>query len=186
MKNLALFMVGLIAFACSCSSNKNIANISVNLNYTNTEQVPTVTGYPYGTALPTGGMSLAFPTISTPTNSASDMSEYHTSSSNLVSVTLDSLNLQITAPAGQNFNFLDSIELYLAGTGLPEQLLAYNYNVPKGQTTVALTPAPNFNIKNYFLLDTMNILTNMHINAVPLAGTTVNINSTFVMVANPL
>ena len=185
MKKIAVVLAVVMGLFGGCKPISNLTAITVDLDYTQQVQMPAVSGYAYGTPLP-AEFTVGLDAIPVPTNSAADLSQYHTSANNLTSVMLKSMNLQITAPTGQNFDFLDSIQIYLSGTGLTQQLMAYDYNIPKGQTTITLTPVAGFNIKPYFLLDTMYVGTTLHINAIPQTGTAANINSVFTMVANPL
>jgi len=94
--------------------------------------------------------------------------------------------MQILSPATQNFDFLDTVQLYMSAPMLPEVLMAYQYNIPKGSTTLNLTTITEVDMKSYFLADTMYLRMRTYINAVPASGTQLNIATTFHMIANPL
>jgi hypothetical protein len=65
-------------------------------------------------------------------------------------------------------------------------LLASDYSIPKGQTTLVLNIGNDVNLKNYFLQDTIYFRMTAHINSVPYSGRRLNIASVFHMLANPL
>jgi len=148
--------------------------------------VPQIAGDTAGVALPPGGASLPFPTFPVVTNSQQYISQYKTSTDKIVSFDLSSMQVQILSPSTENFDFLDSIQIYISAANQPEVLVAYQYSVPKGQTTLSLAVPSGLNLKNYFIQDTMYFRVNSHINAVPASGTTLNIASSFNLVANPL
>ncbi len=72
------------------------------------------------------------------------------SSSKLIEqVTLTSLNLVINTPANGNFNFLNSIEIYLSSPNQSEILVASRYDIPEDNaTTLALNPETT-NLKEF-------------------------------------
>ena len=136
--------------------------------------------------LPSGGLELPFPAVSVPTNAQQLFNQYHASSKNLVSADLSSLSLQMLSPAGQNFDFLDSVQVFVSAADQQEVMIAYSNGVPKGQTTLNLTAVPGVNLKNYIVQDTISIRLSAHINAVPASGSQVKLSASFHVVANPL
>jgi len=175
-----------VACFAGCSKIKQLANINVNIPYSAQVTVPAVEGDTAGFPLPPGGVTLAFPSISVATNSQQYIAEYNTSTDKILNVDLQNLALQILAPANQNFNFLDSVEIYLSAPNQPQVLVAYAYNVPKGLTTLNLTTETGVNLKSYFIQDTIVFTMSAHVNAIPASGTQLNIASTFHLLANPL
>lgn len=180
-----MFIV-LIGIAAGCKKLKQLANISVTIPYTQQVTVPQIAGDTAGVALPGGGASLPFPAFPVVTNSQQYIAQYKTSTDKIVSFDLSSMQVQILSPAGQNFDFLDSIQIFVSANNQPEVLVAYQYNVPKGAATLNLIATPNVNLKSYFIQDTMYFRIGSHINAVPASGTRLNIVSSFNLVANPL
>jgi hypothetical protein len=178
--------IALVTLFAGCNKIKQLANINVNIPYNAQVTVPTVEGDTAGFPLPPGGVTLPFPTLAVPTNSQQYIAEYNTSTDKILNVDLQSLALQILSPASQNFNFLDSVEIYISTSTLPEMLVAYDYNVAKNATTLDLTAETNLNLKTYFIQDTIIFRISTHINAIPASGTQLNIASTFHLLANPL
>lgn len=185
-KTIGLMIMITLVIAAGCKKVKDLANISVNIPYTQHVSIPNNTGYDYGFPLPGGGLDIALPVVPVPTNSKAYLDQYHTNSDKLIKVDLNSLSLELTAPATQNFDFLDTVRLYISAPGQPEALVAYKYGVDKGMKALTLTANSDVNLKNYFLADTMYFRTGMHINAVPAPGAEMDIKSVFNLVANPL
>ena len=164
----------------------NNLNINVNIPYNQQVTVPQVAGDTFGMDLPAGGISLAFPVVPLATNSQTYITQYNTSADKIVEVDLDSFALQILSPGSQNFDFLDSVQLYLSAPSQPEVLVAYNYKVSKGQNTLNLNTITSVNLKNYFIQDTLYLRISTHINAIPATGTQINSYTVFHMLANLL
>ena len=182
---IALTTVAAITFFSGCSKVKSLANINFDIPYNQQISVPS-SGYAYGTPLPAGGVLLPFPAVPVPTNSKQYIEQYHTSTDKILNVNLKSTSLQIVSPAGQNFDYLDNIEVYVATGSQPEILLASQSNIAKGLTTLDLTTSTNINLKEYFLADTLYFRMNAHINAVPAIGEQLMLSSVFHVLANPL
>ena len=72
------------------------------------------------------------------------------SSSKLIeSVILTELNLTINNPTNGNFNFLNSIEIYLSSPNQPEILAAWQYDIAEDNATVLKLNTGNTNLKEY-------------------------------------
>ena len=181
-------MSGIACFALltGCNKIKNLATIDVDLPYSKEFSTPTVAGYPAGTPLPAGGLTLSFPTVPMATNSKEYITKYNTSIDKINTVYLKKLALQVVTPTGDNFNYLDTIRLYLSTATIREVLVAYAYNVPKNQSELTLTTLTDVNLKNYYVEDTVYFRMDTHINAVPPTGQVLNLATVFHLQANPL
>lgn len=73
--------------------------------------------------------------------------------------TLQSLNLEITAPADQTFDFLNEIEIYIKAEGLEEALLASKYNIPENVGNSLSLESSGINLKEYIKKETYSIKT---------------------------
>jgi len=131
-------------------------------------------------------VELPFPTIRVATNSQQYADQYHTSLSKIVSVYMGTINMQITNPYSQNFDFLDTVQFYISTQDQPEVLVAYDYNIPKGLKSINLAIVPGVNLKDYITSDSISVRLNAHINAVPAPGTQVLSSGNFHVTANPL
>jgi hypothetical protein len=68
------------------------------------------------------------------------------------SANLKSLTLTVTAPSaapGNNFDFLDSIQIIISASGQSDQEIAQLSPVSKGQTTISITPDPGVDLLPY-------------------------------------
>ena len=186
MKKYSLFIGALaVAAIAGCSKVKNLTNLGVDIPYTDSIAAPTfdTTG---GIPFPTGGLPIQFPTLSMPTNYQTYLTQYNTSSDKIVSVNLKDASMDISGPSNANFNFLDSISVYVKATGLPTKLLATKGSIPVGQTHITLNASTDLDLKPYFMKDTMYFETQAVFDSLPPANSTININNTVHMVYNPL
>ncbi|MBF9140987.1 hypothetical protein [Hymenobacter properus] len=132
-----LFAICLI-LAVGASSCKKIEDLlTFQINDSTSFQVP-ATGV-FSTAL------LSLPGATVNSSSSNTYSANNTSADHVQDVTLDRLTLTVTDPAGQNFDFLKSVSIYIAtdASGTNKTLLASLNPVPTGQTTITLTPSGN-------------------------------------------
>ncbi len=185
-KIAASVIVAMVFILPSCIKVNPLGNINVKFPYSQQVTIPEVAGDTFGTALPIAGIAISLPAVPMVTNSQQYITQYNTSASKITSVDLDSFALQILSPGNQNFDFLDSVQLYISAPSQPEVLVAYAYNVPKGQATLNLTTMTNVNLKSYFIQDTVYLRLNTHVNAVPATGTQLNMYSVFHMLADLL
>jgi hypothetical protein len=184
-KTMVLAAIGIVLFS-ACSKIKQLANINVDIPYSQQFSVPQVAGDTQGVALPAGGISLSFPAVGFATNSQQYISQYNTAVSLITDVDLKSLELQILSPATQNFNFIDSVQIYISAPSQPLVLVAYEYNLPQGSTSLNLTTLTSVNLKNYFVQDSIYFTLVTRLNAIPATGTQMNMAAQLNLLANPL
>jgi hypothetical protein len=77
------------------------------------------------------------------------------------SVHMKSFSLIITAPAGQTFDFMQSISFTVSTEGKPEALVAKLDPVPKGQTTIELVPEATLDLAPYVVAPRMTMTTSV-------------------------
>lgn len=73
--------------------------------------------------------------------------------------TLESLELLITAPDDQTFDFLNEIEIYIKAEGLEEALLASRYNIPENTGNSLSLESNGVNLKEYIKKESYSIKT---------------------------
>lgn len=73
--------------------------------------------------------------------------------------TLESLELLITAPDDQTFDFLNEIEIYIKADGLEEALLASRYNIPESIGNSLSLESSGLNLKEYIKKESYSIQT---------------------------
>jgi hypothetical protein len=132
-----LFTICLLLLLGASSCKKIEDLLTFQINDSTSFQVP-ATGV-FSTAL------LSLPGVAVSSSSSSTYSANNTSADYVQDVTLDRLALTVTDPAGQNFDFLKSVSIYIASdaSGTNKTLLASLNPVPTGQTTIVLNPSGN-------------------------------------------
>lgn len=102
-------------------------------------------------------LPLNIPTPDIETNSESFFSTNKIDPDLIDKVALKKLELSITSPTNGNFNFLESIEVYINAEGYEETKIAWLNNVPKnGATTLELT-VDQTDFKKYILKDKFSL-----------------------------
>ncbi|MBA3829309.1 MAG: hypothetical protein H0X33_10265 [Taibaiella sp.] len=180
-----LLVAALAIFATSCNKIKQLTQIEQDLPYTQQLDGSLFPDSSNIHTLPPGGVTITFPSVPVPTNSKQYLTQYNTSTDKINSVTLKSILLQMTAPAGKNLNFLHSVDVFIAGTSLPKIRVAYNDNIGKNSPTVSLNDT-SADLKNYFLQDTIFVQFRATFDSIPPHGTQINTTTTFHLSANPL
>ncbi|MCD6202099.1 MAG: hypothetical protein J7K46_09865 [Bacteroidales bacterium] len=93
------------------------------------------------------------------TNSETELSANNTHKNLVEVIKLKELKLKIKTPAGQDFDFLNSIEIYIKTDNLPEKKIAWNTDIPEnGLTEVVLDTSDN-DLKDYILGDSFQLRT---------------------------
>ncbi|MBU6122574.1 hypothetical protein [Hymenobacter siberiensis] len=132
-KVLSLFLLVVLLGASSCKKIEDLLTFQVNDSSSFV--------IPASGLLNTTVLSLPGATVSS--SSSGTYSANNTSADYVQDVTLDRLALTVTDPAGQNFDFLKSVKIYIASDnqGTNKTLLASLDPVPTGQTAITLTPS---------------------------------------------
>ena len=132
-RRLLLLLLPLLALgAASCEEAlKDLLTFQISDSSTVTLPAAPITG------------TFSLPGVPVTSTSANTYKNNNTQAEYVQDVTLDELKLTITAPAGQNFDFLKSISISIAtnSSGTDKVALAALSDVPRGQTTITLTPA---------------------------------------------
>lgn len=81
---------------------------------------------------------IAIPTPPTKSNAQTSFQNNGTETKYVQEVKLNSMTLSTEKPAGQNFNFLNSIHIFISAPGQNDTLLAYRDSVPLGVTQFPL------------------------------------------------
>lgn len=183
MKTLSLTCLCSALFFTACEKAKELATFDKDVPYSYALEFPNNTGIPASTPIP-GGFPLSY-NFAYETKAQQYIKDFHTSRDNVIHVKLKNLTMQLIQPTGANFNFTDSIKLYVTGTGLPDLLVAYRIPMPINETNVEMNVV-DANIKEYFLQDSLHVRLNATINATPPAGARVNLNTNCTLRANPL
>lgn len=180
-------ILAIVAIASvGCQKIISLANISKDFTYAKTVDVPAIKELPEDIGpLPEGGMTAYSPLMPLATNSEEQVSQSGSAINLVKEVKLKQMSVAISKPAGQTFDFMDTVRLFISAPGLEEKLVAFKYGVPKGQQKLDLD-CEAINLREYFIQDTMYVRFGGHFNAVPATESQLELNSTFNMLANPL
>jgi len=133
---------------------------------------------------PLGSLGVLGP-LSVPTRSDETFRNNNTSADKVKDVSLHKLSLTITDPSGQNFDFLQKIELFISTDANDQIRLAYADQVPRGVTSFELT-STNAKLDKYLKAPTYTLTTKAQL-AQPISrDVTVKTESRFKVTADPL
>ncbi|KAA9333152.1 hypothetical protein F0P96_09225 [Hymenobacter busanensis] len=100
-------------------------------------------------------------------------------------VSLDKLTLTVTDPNSANFDFLESITIYISTDGNDRVPLASLNPVPLGQSTIALTPSGAV-LDKYIKAQSYTLTTEAKTRRAVAQETSVRIDTRFKITADPL
>jgi hypothetical protein len=134
---LTLFItfLALLALGVGCQKIANLLSFQVNDS----------TSITIPMSATVAGAIINLPGSQTKSTAQSTYQNNNTSAEYVQNVTLDQLTLTTTNPSAQNFDFLQSISIYISSetNGSDKVLLASLSPVPKGKTSITLNPAGN-------------------------------------------
>ena len=147
MRLFAIFLFSL-AFLAACNQP---ATVTFSMDYVSEVVVPSSTG-----------VTLPFDmwTPEQETDSKAQFEVNDTRKDLVEQITLETCQLSIKYPSDQNFDFLNSIDLYLTAEGLDEILIASKKNIPEnGSKTITLDPTGK-DFKEYIKKDNFTLRVN--------------------------
>ncbi|UYZ62469.1 hypothetical protein [Hymenobacter weizhouensis] len=168
------FLLPLLAFLALLTGCEKVLGL-LEFNVEDSQTITVPASVPF---LPGQVVALAPVTVSS--TSKSTYSNNGTSADYVQDVTLDKLTLTITAPQGQNFDFLKRIEIYIStnAQGTDKVLLASLNPVPTGATSISLTPA-NQKLDVFLRADSYTLITNVELARAWGQETTIRADSRF-------
>jgi hypothetical protein len=150
MKNSFYFLVGILITLSACSKLDEL------LTFTITNQADIVLPAQTGINIP---FVVNTPSISTSSESA--FRNNNTRADLVKNVNLQSLSLNITSPAGQTFQPLRDIEIYILAEGLPATLMAYKYDIPQDIGSTLQLDTTQENLDDYIKKSSYSIRTDV-------------------------
>lgn len=102
---------------------------------------------------------ISLPSPEVKTSSQQTFANNNTSAKLVEEVSLNELMLTVTAPENGNFDFLNSISVYISAEGEKEVLLASKTNIPETGSKTILTETTNVNLKPYLVKENYSIRT---------------------------
>lgn len=146
MKYTMLFLIGVAVFFNSCKAIDSLTQFTMEFDQETTidATVP----------IPIGLFNIPTPKITT--NSESTFDSENTHKDLVEQAILDRLKLEITSPTDGDFDFLESIKVYISAEGLDEVLIASLTTIPEGLKVIELNPVGQ-NLEAYVKKDEINL-----------------------------
>ena len=178
MKKNLFYLLPLLGLLLLGNCKKVLGLLTFNVEDSSTVQLP-----PSG---PLTGVLLTLPGVTVNSTANATYANNKTAANYVQDVMLDRLNLTVTNPATQNFDFLKRIEIYIAtdATGANKTLLASLDPVPTGQTSLALKPVGN-KLDMFLRGDSYALFVTAELAKVLPQTTTLRVDSRFSVKANP-
>lgn len=175
MRRLAMAVVMIVALAAvACDKIDDLLTF-----YINEEETFTIESeFPLGVLVPATPFTIT-------TNSEEKFKNNKTRAELVKDVTLNRLALKVTNPEGQNFDFLERIELYISSEDEPEVKIAYLDAVPQGQTELTLE-STNVKLDKYIKGDNYTIRTKAALRKAISRDITIKADMRFKVTADPL
>lgn len=127
------------------------------------------------------GDFLSLPRSEVQTSSQQTFENNNTRTDLVEEVSLDELVLSITAPASENFDFLNEISIYIKADGEEEALLASKTNIPEDGSRTLDLETTGINLKPYLVKENYTIRTEAKTDKVLDHDVDMKINLTFLV-----
>ena len=129
----------------------------------------------------TVGINLPFNiyTPEIPTNSTSVFEVNNTRKDLIEEIKLQKLSLVIASPEDQNFNFLNSIEVYISTESLDEVKIAWLEDIPNDERKELNLNINEIDLKDYIKSDSIQLRTKTVTDRLITTDTDIDIHSTF-------
>ncbi|MCA8833214.1 hypothetical protein [Hymenobacter pini] len=163
-----------LAFLSSCDKLDKLLTFYIE----DSQSVKIASAFPVGQVVP-------LTPISVPTRSDEKFKNENTSANLVKDVKLDRLTLTVTDPSTENFDFLQSISIYISTDNNDRILLASQDNIPTGVNTLQLTPTKE-KLDKYVKASSYTLSTEARIRKPISRDITIRTDSRFKVTADPL
>ena len=136
-------------------------------------------------ATPLFGSVVALTPLTVNTKSEDTFKNNNTRADLVKDVSLNKLTLTITDPSGQNFDFLQKIEIYISTNANDQVRLAYLDQVPRGVSSIELV-STNAKLDSYLKAPSYTLTTKVQTGQAIARDITVRADSRFKVTADPL
>ena len=175
MKRVFFILIALVAFASvACEKLDELLTFYINQD----EEIVIKSYFPVGTVAPISPIPVT-------TNSSEDFKNNKTRAELVKDVSLSKLELVITDPQTENFNFLKKIEIYISAEGKNEVKIAYLEEIPQNVNTITLN-STNAKLDEYITGDSYTIGTRATLVKAVTNDVTIKANMRFKVTADPL
>jgi len=173
-KFLLLFPVALFMLVTGCKKIDQL--LTFYIDDTQNIRIP---------ASPVLGTLVSLTPLSVTTQSDDKFRNNNTRADLVKDVSLNKLTLTITDPNGQNFDFLQRIEIYISTNANDQVRLAYLDQVPRGVNSIELT-STNAKLDNYLKSPSYTLTTKVQTSQALAREVTIRVDSRFKVTADPL
>ncbi|MDU0369836.1 hypothetical protein ACFPAF_05470 [Hymenobacter endophyticus] len=163
-----------LAFLSGCDKIADLLTFYIE----DSQSVKIASNFPIGQVLP-------LTPITVPTRSDEKFKNENTSANLVKDVKLDRLTLTITDPNAENFDFLQSISIYISTDSNDRILLASQDNISTGVNTLQLTPTKE-KLDKYVKASSYTLSTEARIRKPISRDITIRTDSRFKVTADPL
>lgn len=149
MKHMKLHfftIITLLFFVSSCDKIDELTKFDITYNQEIVIPSTSIINLPFSIFTP-----------ETSTNSESTFSNNNTNRDLIEDIRLTDLVLEINSPGDGNFNFLNSIEIYMSSENLPEIKIAWKENIGNNSSSVLNLDTLDEDIKDYIKKDTYTL-----------------------------
>lgn len=175
MRRVLFAIVAIFAFAAvACEKVDDLLTFYIN----HEETIEIKSYFPVGTVAPISPIPVT-------TNSSEDFKNNKTQAELVKDVTLNKLELTITDPQTENFNFLKKIEIYISAEGQNEIKIAYLEQIPQNVNKIELI-STNAKLDEYIKGDSYTIGTRATLAKAVTNDVTIKANMRFKVTADPL
>lgn len=113
------------------------------------------------------------------TNTEEDFENHQTHKDLIEEISLKEVELTITDPAGADFDFLNSIEIYIETDDLPAKKIAWKENIPENGARRLRLETSSDDIKEYLLADSFKLKIKTKTDRVLTQDVTIDIKTVF-------
>jgi hypothetical protein len=166
------YLFGLIVFCSSCKKLEQLFTFTIS----NESSVTIPSSSPVN--LP---VDVATPSVSS--NSSQEFKNNNTNVNLVKNITLENLQLTITSPSNQTFNFLQSIHIYISTNSSNEIELAHLDQIPTNMSSITLIPTQEA-LDQYVKASSYNLRTEVVTSQVLTQSVNINVDSKFKVTAN--
>ncbi|MEJ8801293.1 hypothetical protein [Pontibacter sp. H249] len=175
MRKALFAFVAIFAFAgLACDKIDDLLTFYIEEN----ETIEIKSYFPVGTVAPISPIPIT-------TNSNEDFKNNKTRAELVKDVTLNKLELEITDPQTENFNFLKKIEIYISAEGQDDVKIAYLEQVPQNVSKIELV-STNAKLDKYIKGDSYTIGTRATLAKAVTKDVTIEASMRFKVTADPL
>ncbi|WP_276133883.1 hypothetical protein [Polluticoccus soli] len=159
----AFTAVATLLLLASCEKIRYFSNVNVDMPYSKEFVSP---AFDSGFHVPVEGMSYSLPILAVATGSLASINKMGLDTGQVIAIKLRSFSQKVSSGHHCNFDFVDSLQVYISAVGLPEILMTDQNSIPNDADSISFHCSEQ-NLKDYLLKDTVYLRLQGHFNGVP-------------------